>query len=79
MFSLDPVVALGGGIHLITGLSVDEHDFCNVASLVIKRKECVSAYSHIQVVIANQSITYLNHPDFWQAAAYNHKHLKNRI
>lgn len=59
MFSLDPVVALGGGIHLITGLSVDEHDFCNVASLVIKRKECVSAYSHIYLCSFCSNSLYL--------------------
>ena len=46
-FSLDPVVSLGNGIYKITGVSVEEEDFCNVSKLVISRKESVSAHSHI--------------------------------
>lgn len=46
-FSLEPVVSLGNGIYRITGVSVEEEDFCNVSKLVISRKESVSAHSHI--------------------------------
>lgn len=46
-FSLEPVISLGNGIFKITGVSIEEEDFCNVSRLVISRKESVSAHSHI--------------------------------
>lgn len=46
-FSQEPVISLGNGIFQITGVPVEEEDFCNVSKLVINRKESVSAHSHI--------------------------------